>query len=152
MAPGRIPARMPSGPDTTARIESSSARLEITISAPATAAAGDLASVAPSSRSGDALSEERFQTTSGWPARLTLAAIAAPILPSPMKAIFSCSVEDFIAGHPIFVGNRQNDDPPNNPTNSRVSKVELGPPRRSGPAKSIRLICLAFASHRGYLR
>src|SRR5271165_247448 len=108
-----MPARMPSGPDTTARTESSSARLEITISASAAAAAGDLARVAPSSRSGDALSEERFQTTSGWPARLTLAAFAAPILPSPMKAIFSCSVEDFIAGHPIFVGNRQNDDPPN---------------------------------------
>src|SRR5208283_4202745 len=88
---------MPSGPDTTARTESSSARLEITISASAAAAAGDLARIAPSSRSGDALSEERFQTTSGWPARLTLAAIAAPILPSPTKAIFSFSVGDFIA-------------------------------------------------------
>src|SRR5208337_3848828 len=121
-----MPARMPSGPDTTARTASSSARLEITISAPAAAAAGDLAKVAPSSRSGEALSEQRFQTTSGWPARRTLAAIAAPILPSPTKAIFSCSDDDFIAGHPIWVADRQNDDPPHNPTSRRVSKVGLG--------------------------
>ena len=52
---------------------------------------------------GAALPEKRFQTTSGWPARLMLAAIAAPILPSPMKATVNSSVGDSWPNIPSWV-------------------------------------------------
>jgi hypothetical protein len=54
-----------------------------------------------------------------------LAAIAAPILPSPMKAIVNSSVGDFIAEHPLFVGHRPNDDTLDNATKNRILKVGL---------------------------
>ncbi len=56
---------MPSGPVTTAFSEASSARLEITMSAPRAAAAAVSATIAPAARKGWAFSDERFQTTSG---------------------------------------------------------------------------------------
>src|ERR1700736_3837908 len=52
-----------------------------------------------------------------------LAAIAAPILPSPMKASFCCFVEEFIDKRPILLRHRRNDDAPNNPTISWILKV-----------------------------
>ena len=56
------------------------------MSARCAADAGDSETLAPLARSGSTFSADRFHTTSGWPARWTFAAIARPILPSPMKA------------------------------------------------------------------
>src|SRR5271157_6481655 len=116
---------MPSGSEATAFAEPSSNRLEITTLASAAAAAGVRASLAPSSRSGAALPGERFQTTSGWPARLMLAAIAAPILPSPMKATVNSSVGGFMAEHP-FVGHRLNGGTSDHPTKFQNLKLGFG--------------------------
>src|ERR1017187_3354892 len=84
---GRRPLRMPFGPETTEVKEASSAKLEMMMSALAAAAAGVSAIAAPAARSGSALAGVLFQTTSGYPARWILVAIASPIRPRPMKAM-----------------------------------------------------------------
>src|ERR1039457_2818170 len=78
---------MPFGPETTEVKEASSAKLEMMMSALAAAAAGVSAIAAPAARSGSALAGVLFQTTSGYPARWILVAIASPIRPRPMKAM-----------------------------------------------------------------
>jgi hypothetical protein len=55
-----------------------------------------------------------------------LAAIAAPILPSPMKAIVNLSSEEVIAEYPLFPGHRLNDDRTDYPTKTRIRKLGFG--------------------------
>src|SRR5262245_28560006 len=95
IVPAAMPPSAPSGGSTAARSAGGSATMVITRSAPRAASAGVAATRTPgcSAASASARARVRFHTASGWPARATLRAIGAPIVPSPRKATFMSLVE-----------------------------------------------------------
>ena len=83
--PGAAPARIPSGPSSSARTASASATIVTTTSAPAASSAGVAATLAPSASSGSALlgAVKDAQREAGGAARC--APSAAPMRPDPAK-------------------------------------------------------------------
>src|SRR6185437_4879377 len=86
VVPGR---RCPAIPPTTSRTAVGSASMVMTTSASRTASAGLAATLAPSAWNGSARDAVRFQTVSGYPAASRRLAIGLPMIPRPIKAIFS---------------------------------------------------------------
>jgi hypothetical protein len=82
--PGAAPAATPSSPRRSARTWAPSTTMVNTASTPAAASAGLAATVAPcSAANASARSRVRLKTVRSWPARRRLAAIGAPMMPSP---------------------------------------------------------------------
>jgi len=76
-------------------------------SASRTASAGLAATLAPAAWSGSARDAVRFQTISGYRAASRRLAIGLPIIPRPIKAIFSMrSVQVFRAGSAVYSNRR----------------------------------------------
>ena len=90
--PARAPPATPSWPNRTASTSGVSDTQMTTISAVAAAAAGFGAVSTPRSSSAGARPGVRFHAITWKPPRARLAAIAAPIVPSPRKATRCCSV------------------------------------------------------------
>jgi hypothetical protein len=84
--PARAPPTTPSCPNSTASTSGVSDTQTTTISASAAAAAGFAATSTPRSASSGARPGVRFQAVTWKPARARFAAMAAPIVPRPMKA------------------------------------------------------------------
>src|SRR5271165_2792175 len=82
------PASRPSSPERTDSSAASSASMESTMSRPPAASRGVRAIAAPALTRGSVFPGERFQTVRSWPALRILAAMAAPIRPSPSKPTF----------------------------------------------------------------
>src|SRR5271166_6534481 len=82
------PASRPSSPERTDSSAASSASMESTMSRPPAASRGVRAIAAPALTRGSVFPGERFQTVRSWPALRILAAMAAPIRPSPRKPTF----------------------------------------------------------------
>jgi hypothetical protein len=83
--PSRAPAVTPSAPNRIASTSGVSDTQITTMSLSAATAAGVSPNEAPRSTSSCPRPDVRFQTVSGNPARTMLAAMAAPIVPNPMK-------------------------------------------------------------------
>lgn len=86
--PFGMPARMPSSAVSTLRTCAAAGSMVIAQSTPVTAALGEGAALAPASASDCTAWASRSNTLSAWPAFNRLRAIGAPMLPSPIKAIF----------------------------------------------------------------
>ena len=91
--PSARPSAAPPSPNSTSSTWGASGTIVITVPAAAAASAGEPATVtlSCSAASASAFSAVRFQATTSMPSRARLAAIGAPMMPRPRKAVL-CSV------------------------------------------------------------
>src|SRR2546425_10585948 len=85
VAPARVPASAPSGPNITCSSAASFATLETTMSTPAASSLDVAATFAPRCSKGRVRSGLRLYTTTSWWAASNRLAMRLPIAPSPIK-------------------------------------------------------------------